>query len=118
MTQDIAERPIIEAFYLVSQLALKDGVSPLNTRTDCWVRKIDDQWTIAVNGTKAQLTCEPEGTMGAAIEPYHMAVWYGGWLAGLLSPYDGVLAAGSAANEETFVAALRTELARSESEAG
>lgn len=108
----MGERPIAEAFILVAELAKADGAAPLNARTDCWVRRLDDNWTIAVNGTDRTLECKPDGTMGAGIEPFHMAVWWNGWLAGLLHPYGGVIAAGSAANEESFVAAIRAAIGK------
>lgn len=40
------------------------------------------------------------------VPAFHCYVEFNGWPAGLLSPYDGTFAAGEAANEETFIAAL------------
>jgi hypothetical protein len=41
------------------------------------------------------------------LEPGLFAVWYNGWLAGILDPFGhGVMAAGAGANEDTLIAAL------------
>jgi len=38
--------------------------------------------------------------------PYHAAVWWHGWLAGLIDPSGGIIAYGREANEDTFIQAL------------
>ena len=51
--------------------------------------------------------------VGVVIPPFHFAVWFHGWLAGLFDPArGGAFAAGSAANEEEFKAALRAAMAK------
>jgi hypothetical protein len=87
------------------------GVAPLNQLPAPWVEKIDEQWTIAINGQETKQRIEPTGAMAADVPPYYAAVWYNGWLAGLLTPFDGILAAGEAANEDTLIEAMRRRLA-------
>jgi hypothetical protein len=46
--------------------------------------------------------------MDVTLQPYHAAAWWNGWLAGLLTPFDGSIAAHpTGANEDALIAALR-----------
>lgn len=72
--------------------------------------EIDAQWYLAVNGHDSEIEVSAPGRMPATIPPYNFAVWYNGWLAGLFHPFDGSFAAGSAANEKEFCAAIETYL--------
>lgn len=97
-------RPLSEAFCEVAALAERLGIKNIASHGRPWVHKIDDSWVLAINGTKEPQECRPEGTMGADIQPFHMAVWYNGWLAALLNPYEGVFLNGS---ENDFIAAVK-----------
>ena len=79
-----------------------------------WECKIDNVWYMACNGHDETLTVIPEGMMAANVPPYHFAVWYNGWIAGIFHPYGGVFADGTGANEETFTEAVRAHIARLE----
>lgn len=106
------EPPICEMFDKIVQLGLKHGVSNLKDYPSAWIHKVDDQWTLALNGKDNELPVEPEGTMGISrLEPFHAAVWYNGWPAGILYPYGGEFAAGEGANEDTFIEALDRAIA-------
>lgn len=98
------------AFCLIADLATLLGVRKINELKGAWECIIDDNWIIAVNGTKQTVESRPEGTMGADIPPVHAAVWYNGWLASLMTPSGGCFAAGSAANEDTFIEALTARI--------
>jgi hypothetical protein len=75
------------------------------------VIKIDDTWCVAANGHKEEIKVKPEGMMSIKIPPFHFAVWYHGWFAGLLHPYyGGPFAAGSEANEESFKTAVSAHI--------
>lgn len=100
-----------EYLELVPRLAIALGAAPIS---DVWMHQLDEDWWIAINGGGQAAEAAPPDAMSATIEPYHMAVWYNGWLAGLLSPTGGVLAAGRGANEATFTAALKAALERAE----
>jgi hypothetical protein len=95
-------------FTLLADLALKDGVAPINKLPACWERQVDEHWWIAVNAQKEKVKC----SKGAEIEPFHCYVEFNGFPAGVFTPFGGIIAAGSVANEETFAAAIEAEIAR------
>jgi len=79
----------------------------------CWVERVDEHWTIAANGHQTATEAKPDGCMAVMVPQFTFAVWFNGWLAGLFGPAtDGVFAAGSAANEEEFKAALKAAVAK------
>lgn len=104
-------RPISEAFDKVTQLAIALGVSNLK---DVWIHKIDERWTIALNGGDEATEVDPGLSMKATVDPINVAVWFNGWLCASLSPFEGIFFSGSAANEDTFIAALDVALANQE----
>lgn len=93
-------------FLLLASLAEKDGASPLNKHEGCWERQIGEHWWIAVNGHKDKVAC----SKGAEVPPFNCYVEFNGWPAGLFDPMNGIIAAGEAANEETFAAAIEAEI--------
>lgn len=105
-----------EAFNEIASLAaaLKvPGIATLPGRV--WTHRVDEHWTVSINANAEEANVSPEGTMGADVPAFHAAVWWNGWLAGLLSPYGGEFAAHpEGANEDRFIADLRaaTEAAR------
>lgn len=92
------------------ELTQAHNVTNIKDLPGAWEIAVDEKWYVACNGQDEQISVEPAGTMGAKIPPYHFAVWYNGWLAGLFHPYGGVFAAGTGANEETFTAAVRKHI--------
>ena len=95
-------------FILIAKLAEKDGASPINKYAGCWERQIDPHWWISVNGH----TEEKKNSHGGTVPPFNCVVEFNGWPAGLFNPYGGLIAAGELANEETFAAAVKAEIAR------
>lgn len=94
-------------------LALALKVSKLNQMPGPWVHKVDDNWTIAVNGLKEPRRTEPEGCMFVTLQPYEAAFWWNGWLAGLCGPGGGTIAAHpSGANEDRLIADMKAATAR------
>lgn len=93
-------------FLLLADLARKDGASPLHKHPACWERQIGQEWWIAVNGHNDKIKC----SKGAEVPPCNCYVEFNGWPAGLFDPFDGIIAAGPAANEESFAAALEAEI--------
>lgn len=89
------------AYMLIADIAEKDGVTPLNNLPGVWERKIDEHWTIAVNGHR-----EEKKHKGVPVPPYCCYVEFNGWPAGLFTPYGGQFAAGDLANEDSFIKAL------------
>jgi hypothetical protein len=94
-------------FVLLSKLAVKDGVAPISNLKGCWERQVGDWW-IAVNGHKEPM----QHSHGESkLPPFECYVEFNGWPAGVFGFDGGIIAAGEAANEETFVAALEREIA-------
>ena len=93
---------IKEAFGKIATLGNLLGAGPLNKWPACWEIDVDERWAIAVNGHRNTR----KDSRGGDVPPYHASIWYNGWPAGLISPVQGVIAAGSEANEDNFIAAL------------
>ena len=76
-----------------------------------WAGNIDKNWQIAIHANKDQeVEFKPEGTMGGKAGFGIMLVWFNGWLAGMLDPGGGVIAAGELANEDRFIKAIDKRL--------
>jgi len=96
-----------EIFPAICDLHEAEGLPPLNV-LGVWQRPLPGGWYMAMNGSKADVEVTPPDGMSARVPPYHAALWFNGWLAGLVHPLEGgFLAAGSAGNKETLLAALR-----------
>lgn len=89
----------MDMFDLVTRIADQEGALPI--RDKVWTCKVDEQWTFKINGHKEEME---------KIPAFHMFVEYNGWPAGLVSSYGGIIAAGNAANEQTFIDALNKKL--------
>lgn len=99
----IEEDRFAEAMVAVGDYAHTLGMIPVNQVEECWEQQVDENWWIAVNGHKEVVEC----SRGIRVQPFTCYVEFNGWPAGIIHAYGGVLAAGDAANEDTFVAALR-----------
>ena len=93
------------AFAEMAALAARSGVSKINELPGCWERSVGDvgDWWFSVNGHDETI----KNSRGQDVPPYSAAVYWGDWAAGIIDMHGGILAAGSAANEEAFIAALR-----------
>lgn len=101
-----------EAFSVIVDLAMHDDIESINELEGCWHRRIDDRWYIAVNGHDEPIKVEPHEMMGATVPPFEAAIFYNGWLAGLVGPSGGAIAHGEAANEDSFIQAVREAMQR------
>lgn len=104
-----ADIAVPKLMVLVADLCVARGEAPVNQYENCWVCKIDDHWTIAVNGHK-----EPKEFRCHSLQPYEVYVEFNGWPAGLFDPSGGGIAAGTLANEDTLCDALRAAIQRAE----
>lgn len=106
----MSDPEINHVFGLIAEIGLALKIDPLKGKT--WILKIDERWSFALNGMdkEQELSPGPE-TMGCNVPPYHAAIFYNGWLAGLLSPTGGAIAAGEGANEANLIEALKGKLA-------
>jgi hypothetical protein len=98
--------PVSEAFIAIMQLAEALGVRDINKLDGCWERDLDGAWFFAVNGHQHEIAC----SKGAAVPPFHVYLEFNGWPAGIFSPRGGVIAAGEAANEGTFIEAVNAAI--------
>ena len=110
MTPD-DERPmtLCDAFFAIADLSNALGAGPLNKHPGCWAHQVDEQWHIEVNGHTVPMRtadgcCE--------LQPFHAAILFNGWPAGIINPRGGTIAAGEAANEDAFIAAVRAATLR------
>lgn len=93
------------------ELAQVHKVVGINHLPGAYELQIDDTWYLAINGHETPITVDPKGCMEAEIPPWHFAVWYNGWIAGIFHPLrGGEFADGTGANLETFSAAIEAHL--------
>lgn len=97
----------LDARKLICDLHEQDAGPSIGKLPGLWKRVIDSRWTIWVNGHMEPL---PGGDSGdLLIPPGDCYVEYNGWPAGSFSMItgEGVLAAGSLANYDSFCKALQ-----------
>lgn len=81
------------AFLGCCALAVKDDVGLISALPDHTFTRTVGVWKIALNGKDFQAKIE-----------------FNGWPAGIIDPHGGIIAAGEAANEDTFIAAIEADL--------
>jgi hypothetical protein len=86
--------------------AISTGAENIKDIEGCHILVIDDHWTVAINGHNEITKAAPDGAMECSVPPYHVCVWWHGWIAGIVGPGGGEFAAGSGANEDSFIAAV------------
>lgn len=101
-------QPLAEVFDLIAQLSLAKGIHPICDIPGCAELFVPSEgesgWLIAVNGHAIEFKFEKAGTMGCDVPPFNGAVFWNGWLAGIVSPFGGVIAAHpTGANEERLI---------------
>lgn len=94
------------AFLGCGALALKDNVGVIADLPGGLYRRQIGDWRIVFNGT-----AEPrKPDDGPELPPFSVFVEFNGWPAGLIDPRGGIIAAGTVANEDSFVEAIETDL--------
>lgn len=73
-------------------------------------RGMGGNWEFFCNGTKETQTVHPKQWGKFELEPFSLAVWWNGWLAGVINPKGGMIAFGSRANEAEFIKSLEAYL--------
>ncbi len=96
---------ILEIYALVCEYCLRAG-APRPMVGQTWINSIDDNWAIAINGKKEPQELRPDKSMGCKLKEGEVAIFYNGWLAAIITPFQGEICAGEAANERSFRAAL------------
>lgn len=95
------DQPLSSVFWLITELATQLGVSKINQLEGCWVCQVDEQWLLAVNAHPTETKYNE-----ANVLPFCAWIEYNGWPAGMINPFEGVIAAGEGANEDTLITAL------------
>jgi len=106
---------IPEVFGLVAELALALGVENIKSRPGLWVHPIDGNWTVAVNAHNEPIVVAPPYCGEVEVPPYSMAIWWHGWIAGMLNAGGGEMAAHPdplGANEDRLIADLKAAIAK------
>ena len=100
------------AFATIVEYVLSHGATRLDKVPGCFERDVDERWHIALNAHN-----EPtKDSSGCPVPAFECAITYNGWPAGIVGPYGGVMAAGSGANEDAFIDALRQNMGSAERE--
>lgn len=89
----------------IVRLAERLGISSLATNYvgRCWEHQVDERWWFAINPNREPVECGH----GVKVLPFNIYVEFNGWPAGVFTlDGDGEFAAGEAANEDAFIAAL------------
>jgi hypothetical protein len=94
-----------EAFMAIAEMLGRRGHAPLKGKL---ITETVGPWVVCLNAQAAPASVALDGTMGCEdVPPHHAVIFFNGWLAGTLSPFDGWIAAGEAANEDSFIKAVR-----------
>lgn len=99
---------VCEGFVVLGELIIAMDAHPLYKHQACWECQVDEHWKVAVNGHLQPKLCS---WTNLPVDPGTAYIEFNGWPAGLVTPWGGVIAAGDAANEDTFIAALRARIA-------
>lgn len=99
-----------EAFAKVVEMALALGARDVATKPGCWEHAWGEtpEWYVAINPHLEPTDC----SRGVTVDPGYLFIAFNGWPAGMLHPGGGAIAAGAAANEDSFIAAVEAETAR------
>lgn len=97
---------ITEVFGIIVELAESMGVQDINQEAACWEVDIDSHWSISVNGHREAVTC----VHGVNVAPFTAYLQYNGWPAGMITPLSGLIAAGNAVNEQSFIDACKVRI--------
>ena len=98
-----APTSLCDIFVAITEYALRQGVTNIKDLPRCWECQIDSQWWIALNGHPEPTLCSRK----VKVRPFTAYLEFNGWPAGDVDPYGGIIAAGTLANEDNLLAALK-----------
>lgn len=87
-------------------MSLAEYRKEIPIKNKVWIANLPG-WKIVVNGTEREVTYD-----GFKIFPYNCAIWFGDWLAGSFSPFEGIIAAGSLANADSLIEVIKKQIRR------
>ena len=86
----MSEIDVVPLFEAIMSLAEVEHAAPLNQYAGAWQTRVDEQWTIAVNAhTAAVFSAFGPGAIAIELPPFHAAIWFNGWAAGLFDVAGG-----------------------------
>lgn len=95
--------------------ALADAydAAPMNKHEGCWSIALDQHWSLAVNAHPAAARwTNPRSGDSHTVPAFSVYLDFNGWPAGLIDPHGAHIAAGRAANADTFLAAVDAAVRR------
>lgn len=108
---DQSEHP----FGVIMRWAMAHGARHIDKLPGCWERSVSGvaggTWHVALNGhaEPVEVRAPDEGAV-CDVAPFSAFVWWNGWPAGDIGTSGWSLAAGDAANEESFRAAIARDM--------
>jgi hypothetical protein len=108
----------LDSFLLLQPLLELTEFYGIKNLHELWQLKVDEQWHLAINAENKTVTVEPPGSVPVSIQPFHICVWYSGWIVAVYSAYGGWkwFATAIAANLETFEKAIYDHVERKRNE--
>ena len=88
------------------KLAKSREAIPLNKYRDCWYTRLNEQWELAANSHREPKECE-RFDPPVTIPPFHFYAAFNGWPAAMISAAHAEIAAGTAANADTLLQAIK-----------
>lgn len=99
--------PLATAQVVLAALAHQLGIKNIVNNPGCTEIVIDETWKVAVNPHK-----DKQKHHGVEIKPYHTFIWFNGWPAGMMTPFNGCFVEGRKANEDDFIRAMARRIER------
>lgn len=109
---------IPESFAKVVNLGLELGFEEICNLEGAMIMDVDENWAVALNGHEEPVDVPQKGgCMGvSALPPFTIAIFWNGWIAGMVNVHDGAIAFGELANEDTFIEAVEAAIKRAKEE--
>ena len=82
-----------------------------------WHYKISDKWEIWINGNKVKAAgIRSDGRPTSMLNPYEAYIEFNGWPAGIMTPFESMIAHGTIANIFTLRDAIRAAIKKANQE--
>lgn len=107
MSEKTKMPPFATAQVILVELAGLLGLENISRKEGCCEIVVDDQWKVAVNPHDSPMVHN-----SVLIKPFHTFIWFNGWPAGMMTPFDGCFIESSTANEDEFIRAMARRIER------
>lgn len=99
--------PLATAQVILVELARLLGLENIRRNEGCCEIVVDGQWKVAVNPHDSPMVHN-----SVEIKPFHTFIWFNGWPAGMMTPFDGCFVQGTKASEDEFIIAMARRIER------